>query len=321
MIDTVLHYLGTLVSILFVAAVLYSLTKAYRKRKKKQEAEAAIRSYKHVKVKNLHQYDLPPIKGYVKYPVDTSRYVRRFPQNFMAISLETANDQPYSICLIGFAEFEKGELVNRHYYYVQPPENKFTRTAEHGVTWDTVKAAYEFGEYWNAGMKDYFIGHTLVAHNAPYVIGCIEHALKVFGIEPPQFKYIDTLEIAKQLYSFPSNQLETVCQETGIEVEMHNSLHEAAATAQFLQLAHKDYPMDIPRVYVTNGEVQEEEILAGAIATIEREEALPEAMFDPWPADPTLLQKLLDKQYIEPGKKTGCYYATDAGLDFMESLK
>ena len=33
-----------------------------------------------------------------------------------------------------------------------------------------------------------------------------------------------------------------------------------------------------------------------------------------------VLQTLLDKKYIEHGDKEGTFYATDAGLDFSESL-
>ncbi len=316
--NNILHVLGMIVTILFIAAVLYSLVKTLRSRQKKHKREKDLETYEHVKIDNVSQFNLNPQNGYYKYPVDVTTYTRRYPQNFTAISLELANDQPYSICLIGFAEYEKGQLKDQHYYYVQPPENNFTKTKDHGITWDQVRKAYEFGEYWNAGMKDFFINHTIVTHNAPFVMGCIAHALKVFGIEAPRFQFIDTLDIAKKLYTFDSNQLEEICQEMSIEIEPHNSLSEAAATAQFFMTAKRDFPTYLPHIHYANGMPTEREILASAIATVEREDATPEEMFAPLDPVPDLLQKLLDSSYIEPGEKDGTYYATDEGLDFSE---
>ena len=211
-------------------------------------------------------------------------------------------------------------MKDQHYYYVQPPRNKFTKTKENGINWDQVKKAYEFGEYWDAGMKNFFIGHTIVAHNAPFVMGCIAHALKVFGKEVPRFQYIDTLEIAKKFYTFGSNQLEEISQEMGIEIEPHNSLSEAAATAQFFMMSKKDFPTYLPRINYAYGNATENEIMASAISTVEREDATPEEMFAPHEASPELLQKLLDLKYVEPGQTEGSYYATDAGLDFAEQI-
>jgi|GEM_PF-165647 len=316
--DTLLHYAGMLITIAFIAAVLYSLFLTIRKRKRKKEKESEIENYVHVKVKNLHQYDIKPENGYYKYPLTPTDYTRRFPQRFTSVSLELANDQPYSICLIGFTEFENGEMKDRHYFYVQPPENNVSDTSP--VSWDEVRKAYEFGEYWEAGMKNYFINHTIVAHNASYVMGCITHALKIFGIEPPRFQYIDTLEIAKKYYDFKSNQLETICDEMGIEVETHNSLSESTAIGQFLIFAKKDFPVFLPHIYYTNGSATEEEILASAISSVEREEATPKEMFAPHPVTEEHLQKLLQKKYLIRGEKSGTYYATNTGLDFAEDI-
>jgi len=319
--ESILHILGTLVTILFVGAVLYSLMNSYKKKKEKRRKEKELLTSKHIKIDNVHQFDLTPAGGYVKYPLDDKQYVRRFPQNFIAISLDTANEQPYSICQIGFAEYENGELKDKHYFYIQPPENRFTKSKDHEITWEKVKSADEFGEYWNAGMKNYFTGRTIVAHNSSYVIGCIEHALTVFGIKPPQFKHIDTLEIAKKLYTFDSNQLDAICSEMDIELEPHNSFSEADATAQFLQMAKKDFPVFIPKVHITHGSPSEEELMASAISIVEREEETPQVMFAPNEVSEGRLQKLLDLKYIEPGKTKGTFYATDTGLEFVDFIQ
>ena len=316
--DSLLHIAGTLVTLAFIAAVLYSLSSSFRKRRRNARRQKDLETKEHVQVKNLHQYDIAPQKGYYIYPVEKGGYLRRFPQKFTALSIELANEQPYSICLIGFAHFENGELKDRHYFYVRPPENKITNKNPE-LIWDTLRKADEFGEYWNAGMKDYFTGCTLVAHNAPFVMGCIVHALKIYGIETPCLRFIDTLEIAKE-YHFSSNKLPAICQELGIDAEENNALSAAIATGQILLKVKQDYPMYLPRIYFANGSPSKNERLASLIAAVEREEAAPADMFAPYPVNMSYIETLLQKKYIVAGDKKGTYYATDAGLDFSESL-
>ena len=107
--NTLLHYGGMIVTFLFVAAVLYSMIMAIRRRSRKQKAKEAVEKRTHIKIKNLHQFDIKPDDGYYKYPIGPVEYTRRKPQRFTAVSVELASQQPYSICLIGFAEFAGGE--------------------------------------------------------------------------------------------------------------------------------------------------------------------------------------------------------------------
>lgn len=208
--DSLLHIGGTLVALVFFGAVIYSLTTSYRKRQQKAQHQKDLAAKKHVHVKQLHQYDVTPQNGYYTYPLPAGSQLHRYPQAFTAVSVTLANKQPYSICLIGFAEFEKGELKDTHYFYVRPPEAFSSIKGHPELTWEILSKADEFGEYWNAGMKEYFTTHTLVAHHASYVLGCVAHALKIYGIDMPPVHYIDTLETAKKLYHFSSNQLSVI---------------------------------------------------------------------------------------------------------------
>lgn len=317
--DTLLHIGGTLITIIFLGAVLYSLTSTFRKRRKAARRDKELAAKQHKKITNLHQYDVEPQHGYYKFPLHESGQLRRMPQKFTALSIVLANKQPYSICLIGFADFEKGRLTDSHYFYIQPPENDLSSLKNSELTWNLLQKADTFGEYWEAGMKDYFTSRTLVAHQAPFVIGCIAHALQIHGIEIPPMHYIDTLEIAKKEYSFTSNRLPGICAETGIELEEENALSEAIAAGRFLIQAGKDYPMHLPSIHYIFGTPKAEEKWAAAISAVEREAYTAEEIFAPNPPDMEMLQLLLDKEYIEPGEKEKTYYATNDGLDFAES--
>ena len=88
--DSLLHTGGTLLTILFIAAVLYSLLSSFRKKRKKAARQKDLETKQHVQVENLHQYDVQPQKGYYAYPIDASDALRRYPQQFTALSLVLA---------------------------------------------------------------------------------------------------------------------------------------------------------------------------------------------------------------------------------------
>lgn len=320
--DTLLQIGGAIVTLVFLGAVFYSLTSTMRKRRAEAKREKELVSKKHVQVKNLHQYDVKPVAGYYTYPIDIQGELKRLPKKFTAVSILLANDQPYSICLLALVEFENGAVKDggTKYYYIQPPENNLANLKGTDLTWDLLRKADKFGEYWQAGLSKCFTNTTLVMHNAPFVMGCITHALKVYGITAPPMQYIDTLKVAKKHYNFKKHHIFHICSELGLEYERENALHEAISTGKFLIHAAKDYPMHLPTIHYVNAAPSQQEQWASVISLVEREEATAEEIFAPNPPDMAMLQTLLDKKYIEPGDKPQTYYATDAGLDFAESL-
>lgn len=128
------------------------LTSALRKRHRKAKVQQELAKKEHVKVANLHQYDIKPNDGYYKYPIEEKGKLRRFPQHFTAVALELANEQPYSVCLLALAEFDHGELKDTRYFYIRPPENNLS-AVKGRYQWDELSKADEFGEYWQAGLK------------------------------------------------------------------------------------------------------------------------------------------------------------------------
>lgn len=150
-------------------------------------------------------------------------------------------------------------------------------------------------------------------------MGCLTHALHIYDIDAPAFRYADTLEVAKKLYHFPSNQLDVICDEMDIETEEGNLLSQAIAIGRFFLTAHKEYPMFLPDLAYIKEAPTTDDKEAALIAAVEREEGTPEEMFAPEKPDLTLIDDLMQKGYVEAGEKPGTYYATDKGLDFSES--
>lgn len=317
--DSLLNIVTTVATIICIAAVLYSLTTALRKRHRKAKYEKDLVTKVHVKVDNLHQYDIKPEKGYYKYPLKEKGQLSRFPQHFTAVAVDLANEQPYSICLLALAEFDKGELKDTRYFYIRPPENNLS-AAKDRYRWEDLSKADEFGEYWQAGLEKLMEGKTLIAHNAPFVLGCITHALHIYGIKAPSFRYADTMETAKKLYHFSSNKLDAVCNEMDIKTEEGNLLSQAIAVGRFFLKAKKDYPLFLPTLTYVEKAPTDDDRKASLIAAVEREEGTPEEMAASEVPDQALIKELADTGCLTAGKKPGTYYATDKGLAFLDQI-
>lgn len=318
--DSLLQSSGTIIAVIFAVAVIYSLYTTIRKKDNAEKAEKALEGRKHTHAVNLHSHDVKPHNGYLRYDVQTTGYTHRYPNRFVAVALDLAAKQPYSIYKLAFAEFENGEPVDRHYFYIQPPENDLSQVTDKAVNWQVLTKADTFGEYWKSGMKDIFEHSVLVAHNAPFVIGCILHALEVYDIKVEKLRYIDALETAKALYNFDDNSLVGICNESGFEAEPDDELSKAVGLGKFFALSHSDYPTALPRIYAYGTAPTDEEIMAAAIAEVEREADTPEAMFSPLAVNESLLKTMVDKGYLEDGERPGTYYATDKGLDFTDDI-
>jgi DNA polymerase III epsilon subunit-like protein len=201
-----------------------------------------------VSTKTLNKFKLPEKKGYVNFPVHDIPLKSAVPDDFIALSLETATAQPYSICLLGLTEYKEGKLFKKHYYYVKPPEAVMTNK-NLSVDYTTLKLASTFEELWNAGLKDLLIGHIIIGYNSPHLIGCILHALQVYRIPAPELLHIDALEMAKKLYDLPSYKLENICAELSIPWQEHNPLAHSQSTADFFLQTLNAFPDFKPTIY------------------------------------------------------------------------
>ena len=144
--------------------------------------------------------------------------------NFVAIDLETANAYRGSICEIGIAIVEKGEVVTTKSWLVQPKGNQYDyfNIAIHGITPEDTQNSPSFPEVWKE-VYEYLKGKTVVAHNTSFDMYALRDAFDDYGMEYPEFDYYCTLRIAryiiKGLYSY---SLDIVLDHLNIPFEGHH---------------------------------------------------------------------------------------------------
>jgi DNA polymerase-3 subunit epsilon len=143
--------------------------------------------------------------------------------NFVAIDVETAHGKRWSICQIGLAVVENGEIVRTISKLVQPPQNEYAPVNMniHGITPEMTENAPGFYEVWEE-IQPLIYGRRLVAHNASFDINCLTQAFDFYGIPVPNLECDCT-------YSRTGYKLNEICEAYEIELGNH---HDAACDAE-----------------------------------------------------------------------------------------
>lgn len=157
-------------------------------------------------------------------------------RDFIAIDVETANNEPSSICAIGAVKVRDGLVVDSRYSLVHPePDYYYWRCVQvHGITAEDTYDAPPFDHVW-LDWLDWFEGLPLVAHNAPFDSSCIRAACRVYGLEPPE-RWSCTLAAARRKiprHVLQSKSLDSLCDFFAIPLHNHhNALDDATACAR-----------------------------------------------------------------------------------------
>ena len=142
--------------------------------------------------------------------------------NFVAIDVETAIGKRWSICQIGLAIVENGEIIKTVSKLVQPPQNEYANgnISVHGITPDMTASAPVFPEIWDE-IYPLLEGKRLVAHNASFDINCLHQALEFYNLQIPGMECDCT-------YSRTGYKLSEICDAYEIELNNH---HDATCDA------------------------------------------------------------------------------------------
>lgn len=164
--------------------------------------------------------------------------------DFIAFDCEKANNEPTSLCSIGFACFKNGKVIKQKEYIVQPVPCIFYKGIEisgketyHGVTLDMYKNACTFDKLWPK-IKKLIDGELLVGHGINGDFLLIQSILNHFGIDfqiPTKEECICT-NIAS-IYTYPeceSHKLAALCEYLNIEIKPHHALSDAKACGYLL---------------------------------------------------------------------------------------
>lgn len=151
--------------------------------------------------------------------------------SFVAIDFETATRNGNSICQVGIAKVEKGEIVSTSVYLVQPPGNEYEQRniSIHGITPDDTADCEDFAAQWRDICYD--MGCKIaVTHNSLFDMTVLRKTLDYYQLDYPQMSFFCSLQLARKVITECMNyQLPTLCETLGIPFEHH---HDAKADAE-----------------------------------------------------------------------------------------
>lgn len=161
---------------------------------------------------------------------------------FLALDVETANEDYSSICQIGIASFENGKIVDTWKSLVNP-EDYFSgiNIMIHGITEESVKDSSIFPEIYDT-LRDKLSG-SLVIHHMAFDRVAISRVIEKYDLQPFEVKWMDTAKIARRTWSEFSMKgygLGNIAKSFGITFNHHDALEDAIAAGKiFIEATEK----------------------------------------------------------------------------------
>lgn len=144
--------------------------------------------------------------------------------NFVAIDLETATRERFSICEIGIAIVEDSKITDSRSWLVQPPYNQYDyfNIMVHGITPQETEDSPTFPEVWRE-VAPYLNNKTVVAHNASFDMYALKDAFKVWHIDYPTIDYYCSYRVAQKVVpNCDSYSLPCICRKLDIDFGKHH---------------------------------------------------------------------------------------------------
>jgi DNA polymerase-3 subunit epsilon len=161
---------------------------------------------------------------------------------FFAIDVELANPALHSICQIGLAGFDQGQLTTTWSTLVNP-EDHFApiNVRIHGISEAMAADAPKMREV--AEMLNSMInGFALVSHTS-FDINALRLAYDRYGLRWPAVHWIDSARVVRRTWrdlSAKGYGLANTARMLGIEFKHHNALEDARAAGEILLAASRE---------------------------------------------------------------------------------
>jgi DNA polymerase III subunit epsilon len=184
--------------------------------------------------------------GWLRNPLtqsDPSRTMARSPQrrrvmsaSFVALDVETANEDLASICQIGIATFHNGQLTDSWKSLVDP-EDYFSgiNVSIHGITEDDVRGAPRFSDLVPL-IRDYICDRIVVSHMA-FDRVAVARACERYSVPPIPCRWLDSARVARRAWLDLARRgygLANVAAQCGIVFGHHDALEDARAAGEIV---------------------------------------------------------------------------------------
>lgn len=162
--------------------------------------------------------------------------------NFIAIDVETANSDPATICQIGIAIYQAGELV-KSYGHLVNPQCRFAamNMGIHGITSEDVAGSPIFTEIFPP-ISDLISNYIVVSHTM-FDRNAFQKACELSGITFPKYEWVDSSMIARRAWPDVAQRgfgLQNLCDRIGFDYDAHDAEEDAIACGEVVIAALND---------------------------------------------------------------------------------
>jgi DNA polymerase-3 subunit epsilon len=170
--------------------------------------------------------------------------------NFIAIDVETANANASSICQIGLAFFDNGELVDTWSTLINPKTTfDYINTSIHGINEDDVINAPTFSDIYNE-LKNLIKNQLLVSH-MPFDKVSLNKAFSKNNLENIPCMWLDSARVVRRTWkelSVKGYGLSNVASKLNIEFKHHDALEDAKTCGLILIRALDELSMNLEQI-------------------------------------------------------------------------
>lgn len=156
--------------------------------------------------------------------------------DFVALDIETANEDYSSICQVGLAFFKDHKFIQIWETYVDP-EDYFDpiNVSIHGINHVMVKGAPKIPETLNFLREN--LTRKIIVHHTAYDRVSIKRSAERFAQPELEFQWLDTARVARRAweeYRHCGYGLKNLADNFGIEFKHHDAAEDARAAGEIL---------------------------------------------------------------------------------------
>ncbi len=168
-------------------------------------------------------------------------------RTFIALDVETANENLASICSIGIATFEDGEMADEWHSFMDP-EDEFSAINKriHGIDEGMVSGYPTYAAL--ADELNRKLDDSVVVSHGSFDRTAISRAADRWSVSPPTCKWLNSQTVTRRAWPQFARRgygLKSVSEHIGHEFKHHDALEDAKAAGQVMLAAMEETGLDI----------------------------------------------------------------------------
>jgi DNA polymerase III subunit epsilon len=156
--------------------------------------------------------------------------------DFVAIDVETANQDPASICQVGIASFRGGALAEAWESLVNPQDFfSYFNVSVHGIFEETVQGAPTWARVFPE--VESRLANAIVVSHTPFDRRALARACRFSGLETCACTWLDSARVARKAwpqFARAGYNLPNLAMHFGILYRAHNALEDARCAGLIL---------------------------------------------------------------------------------------